>query len=405
MTDFDLHAVLDRASDSIDLADSPQHAAVSALARARVIRNRRRGLVAGAVAAVAVVAVVLAVGVHGIDRSAPPVSPPHPVPAMPDSAVQSTWDPRTATQLPPRDSVLPATMEPPADAGPLPLPGPALVVLSDSGNRLSLLGADGTWAAMKAPSGSSYVTSLSDDGTMLANVGPRGAFVTDVRDGTWRRLDLPPGGLLWTGLGTTLAWRGDTQLLVRGATASIGVLDVAGNERPTLDPTGLANTSGLATTPDGTALVFGTGRDGRVIRETRDGGPTSTFDAEALERISLPVASQDKLVGTVSGIPRDDRSTDHAGIVVLDRSGYAAQAYLPIAGTRYEPGVGIGFGVDGVSPVGWLDDRTVLLEHAPAFGRPWQLVAWDVGTGELSLVSTGTSRVQPIGVAHALVHD
>lgn len=405
MTDLDLHAVLDRATDSLDLADSPQHAAVSALARARVIRNRRRGLVAGAVAAVAVVAVVLAVGVRGIDRSAPPVSPPHPVPEMPDSAVQSTWDPRTATQLPPRDSVLPTSMEPPADAGPLPLPGPAVVVLSDSGNRLALLGTDGTWAAMKAPSGSSYVTSLSDDGTMLANVGPRGAFVTDVRDGTWRRLDLPPGGLLWTGLGTTLAWRGDTQLLVRGATASIGVLDVSGHHRPATRPTRLADTSGLATTPD-TVLVFGPGRDGRMIRETRDSGSTRTFDAEALERISLPVASEAKLVGTVSGIPQDDRPTDHAGVIVLDRSQYAAQAYLPIAGTRYEPGIGIsGFGVHGVSPLGWLDDSTVLLEHAPAFGAPWQLVAWDVETGELSLVSTGTSRVQPIGVAHALVHD
>jgi len=280
-----------------------------------------------------------------------------------------------------------------------------VVALSDSGNRLALLGADGTWAAMKAPSGSSYVTSLSDDGTMLANVGPRGVFVTDVRDGNWRRLDLPPGGPLWTGLGTTLAWRGDTQLLVRGATASIGVLDVNGNDRPALRPTRLASTSGLATTPDGTALVFGTGRDGSVITEVGDGGPTRTFDAGAMERLSLPVVSADRLVGTVSGIPRDDRPTDHAGVIVLDRSGYAAQAYLPIAGTRYEPGVGIaGFGVYGVSPLAWLDDSTVLLEHAPTFGRPWQLVAWDVDTGELSLVSTGTSRVQPVGVAQALVH-
>jgi hypothetical protein len=152
-------------------------------------------------------------------------------------------------------------------------------------------------------------------------------------------------------------------------------------------------------------LVFGTGRDGSVITEVGDGGPTRTFDASAMERLSLPVVSADRLVGTVSGIPRDDRPTDHAGVIVLDRSGYAAQAYLPIAGTRYEPGVGIaGFGVYGVSPLAWLDDSTVLLEHAPTFGRPWQLVAWDVDTGELSLVSTGTSRVQPVGVAQALVH-
>ena len=34
---------------------------------------------------------------------------------------------------------------------------------------------------------------LPDDGTMLASVGPRGLWVTDVRDGRWRRLELPPG--------------------------------------------------------------------------------------------------------------------------------------------------------------------------------------------------------------------
>jgi hypothetical protein len=358
------------------------------------------------VAAVAVTAVVLAVGQQVVDRSAPPITPSRTVPGMPDSAVQKTWDPRTATQLPTRATALPAGIEPPADAGPLPLPGVAQVVLSDGGNSLSLLGADGSWATTRAPSGSSYVTSLSNDGTMLANIGSRGLFVTDVRDGSWRRLDLPPGGSMWTSLGTTLAWRGNDQLLVRGATASIGVIDVGGGQRPTTRSTGLDATSGLATTPDGTVLVFGTGRNGRVISEVRDGGATRTFDAAAIERFSLPVASRDRVVGTVSGIPAEDRPTEHAGVVVLDRPGYAVSAYLPVARTRYEPGVGIaGFGVDGVRPLAWLDGSTVLLEHAPSFGAPWQLVAWDVETGELSLVSTGESRLQPVGVASDFVHD
>ena len=128
--------------------------------------------------------------------------------------------------------------------------------------------------------------------------------------------------------------------------------------------------------------------------------------ADALERVSLPVASDGRLAGVVSGIPRADRPTDHAGVVVLERSRYATEAYLPIARTRYTAGVnGISLGVSGVRPLAWLDDRTLLLMHAPAFGRPWQLVAWDVESGDLSLVSTGTSRAQPAGVARDLVHD
>ncbi|GAB3763620.1 hypothetical protein FB382_001154 [Nocardioides ginsengisegetis] len=403
--DQNLYAVLDRATDAIAPVDSPHHAAVSALARARVVRNRRRGLVAGAVAAVAVVAVALATSLPGADRSAPPIAPPTTVPAMPDSAVQDTWDPRDASQLPRRSTSLPADLDPPSDAADLPLDGPARAVLSDGDRQLHLLGADGTWAAFDAPSGSSYVTSLSEDGTMLANAGPAGVFVTDVRDGTWRELGLPPGpASMWTGLGSSLVWVGDTRLLVRSPAAGVATVAVDGNAKPTATTFDTAMVSGVAMDPGGTEVVFGIGRDGNVIREVADGAATRSLDADALERLSLPVASADRVVGTVSGIPRDDRPTDHAGLVVLDRPSYVASAYLPIAGTTYEPGVGIaGLGVDGVRPLAWLDGSTVLLQHAPTFGEPWQLVAWDVETGELSLVASGTSRSQPVGVARDLL--
>lgn len=408
MTDLDLHAVLDRATDGIDPADSPQHAAVSAMAGARAIRNRRRGLVAGAVAAVAVVAVVLAVGVHGVDRSAPPVGPAPTVPAVPDSAVQATWDPKDAGDLPQRQSLLPSEIAPrAATTDPLPLAGGARLVLADEQEGLLLLGEDGTWASTEAPSGSAYVSSLSDDGTMLANAGNGELWVTDVRDGVWRQLDLPPGpASMWTGLDVTLTWRDDTQLLLLNGGGMLGIVDLDGSAASEAGINDSAHVTGVANAPDGTELLFGTTREGAMIREVEDGGPTRTFEASALGRFLTPVASDTRVGGVVSGIPREDRPTDHAGVLVLDRTGYAAQAYLPIAGTKYTPGVGIAaVGANGVRPVAWLDDDTLLLDHSTSLGRPWSLVAWNVQTGELSLVSSGGSGTWLRAVAGDLVRE
>ena len=394
MTDLDLFAVLDRATDGIDPADSPQHAALSALSRARVVRNRRRGLVAGVVAAV-VVAVVLVTGVHGLDRSTPPITPSPTVPEMPDSAVQNTWDPRTATSLPPRATVLPARIEPPADAGPLPLSGPALLVLSDGGNRLDLLAADGTWAAMKAPSGSSYVTSLSDDGTMIANAGPRGVFVTDVRDGTWRRLDVPPGP---PSCGPTSNYAG----LARGHAAArpagglgLGILDVGGATGGRhLAPAGLV--SGLALVPTAPSCSSGPGRR-PMIREVateRRRGPSMPIRWDGSGCRWPPTPGSSAGVGDPAGGPADGpRRRPRARAHRVRRRGLPADRRHEVrAGGRDRR---VSATVCARWP-GWTTS-TLLLDHSTSLGRPWSLVAWDVDTGELSLVSSGASGRGPGG--------
>lgn len=408
MTDPDLFSVLDRASAGIEPTATPHDAALSALSRARTVRTRRRGLVAGAVAAVAVLAFVVATGVPGLDRSDPPIAPAPTVPAMPDSAVQPTWDPRRAGDLPQGDSPIPRTLEPPRDAAEMPLAGAARMVLGDGEDGLFLLGQDGTWAATTTPSGWAYGSALSDDGTMLASVGPQGLWVTDVRDGRWRRLVVPPGpDGVWGRIDVTVTWRGDGQVVLQSIPMGVATVDVdgAGSSTPTTFETHALY--GLAQAPDGVAIASGMGDKGPVIREVADGSVSRTFDTGALERLWLPVASADRVVGVVDGIPRSDRPTDHAGVIVLDRrDGYAATAYLPIARTHYNPDVGIvSGGIDGVAPLAWIDDSTVLLSRAPRLGRPWSLVAWDVDSGELSLLSEGGSTTQPLGVAPDLVRD
>ena len=220
MTDPTLHPVLDRASDGVRPARSPQHAASAALARAHLVRRRRRaGGAVGAVAAAVVVAVAV-LGVPGSNRAEPPVAPAPTAPpahGVADEDVQPELDPRTAGSLPRRDSVLPASVAPPAEAadlGRLPTSGPVRLVLGAGRSELLLLGVDDRWTATRTPSGEASTTGISDDGTLLASIGPAGLWVVDVREGTWRELALPDGTpAWWTGLGTRVQWQGDRVVL------------------------------------------------------------------------------------------------------------------------------------------------------------------------------------------------
>ena len=92
----------------------------------------------------------------------------------------------------------------------------------------------------------------------------------------------------------------------------------------------------------------------------------------ALEHLSHPVVTEDRIAATVNGIPRQDRPTDRAGVLVADRDTYDATAYLPIAGTRYRTGIGVDT-PGGITPWGWLDGETVLLGTDPRRVAPWRL--------------------------------
>ena len=154
--------------------------------------------------------------------------------------MRAELDPRTLGGLPRRDSVLPATLAPPAAgtrvAG-LPLDGPARLVLAQGRGRLLLLGEDGRWAATRTPSGDSVASGISADGTMLAATGPHGLWVVDVRDGEWRELALPDEPAPpWTSRGTRVQWQGDDrvvltdvgQFLAMPTDAGTPVADLAG---------------------------------------------------------------------------------------------------------------------------------------------------------------------------------
>lgn len=411
MNDPVLHPVLDRASDGVRPARSPQHAAGAALAQARVVRRRRRAAgVTGAVAAAVVVATAL-LGVPGADRSEPPVAPAPTAPparGVADADVQPTFDPRAAGTLPRRASVLPVSLAVPprADLGGLPPAGPVRLVLARGARTLLLLGEDGRWSATRSPSGENAATGLSDDGTLLAAAGPRGLWVVDVRDGRWREVALPDGpGSTWRNPSTRVQWQDDDHV----ALSDLGQLGVTPTDGGTAGPTSpvgrrVLPVSGFVPLGSDRQLVLGANRGGggSVVAEVEGDRIARIVPTAALGTLWRPVANDRRLAATVTGIPREDRPTDRSGVLVADRDTFDATAYLPVAGTRYDPR----FGEDtpgGVAPWGWLDGDTVLL-GTDANGRaPWRLVAWDTRSGERRLVATGDSGTRLVAVAGGLL--
>jgi hypothetical protein len=324
--------------------------------------------------------------------------------------VHTSWDPHSATDLPQRHSALPPVIDLPTDPGELPLSGPARLAFVDAAGRIHLLESDGRWGWTKPPGGQGLAAALSDDGTMLASLGERGLFVTDVRFGAyeWRAVDLPAGPAFgWAQLGTRIQWRGDTHV----ALSNLGPGDVAtvavdGGASFSPDLSDDVQVHGYAVRPGGGAVALGVGLDGEGVYELTDGNVTRHVVPPSTQRVTQPVANDTRVVGVVAGAPSSDGSPpENAGLVVLDRERYAATAYLALEGTRYTPGITNPVDPGGVTPVQWLDDDTVLLQQGTTFGKPWTLVAWDVETGELSLVSKGPDTLRLVGVARDLVAD
>jgi hypothetical protein len=256
-----------------------------------------------------------------------------------------------------------------------------------------------------------YATALSDDGTMLASLGEEGLFVTDVREGFygWRQVELPDGGPFgWVFGGTRLHWQGDTQIDLSVHKVGVATVDVVGGDSSGPDLPDDVQVYAYAVAPGGGAVAFGQGMDGRFVNfDLEDGAVVRRVSPPSTPRVSEPVANETRVVGVVTAVPPVDGSTpEHAGLVVLEREGYSASAYLPLANTRYLQDIGNTLNPGGVTAVDWLNDQTVLLQHAPAsFGKGWTLVAWDVETGELTHVSDGPGTLQLVGVARDLVAD
>ncbi|WP_134765304.1 hypothetical protein [Nocardioides sp. 1609] len=384
----DLHDLLDRATDAVQ----PVGMAVRARAVAHRRRVRRRGVAAGLASAVAVAGVVVAVqGAGGPAADAPTTPAPAttstaPTPAEPLVApdipldrIQDRWDPRGVEDLPVLDLGVPRVL-PVADGGEV----TTAVALLDGDDATLLIGADGAQTSLTLPDGlgTSRSVRLSPDGRRVAAVGSTGFFWRDLDGGAWQRVDVPgharEGSVGWL--------PGSDVVVLQGYGPGVRVDLATGGTR--LLPH-LAEYVSWAADPDG-RLTYQLPADGpsidgpALVREDGDGGTTEVFPGplESIQRYALSDSSMAaaRADGAIYG--GEPAAHDVDGLIALDRVTLATRALLPVEDRA-------GYYADGgnLVPTSWLDDDTVLFTVLPRDAAKEYLVAWDVGTGDLSRVA------------------
>lgn len=387
----ELHELLVRATDRVE---SPhlEHRAVR-IARRR--RGRSRGAAAAVVASAMVVTVI--VGVHGLDRGgsprpAGPATPPATSPTHDGAGtVWPEWDPREVDELPaastqvapdvPR-SIAPPSSSPAWSSSPI---GSAVVAVVQ-GNRAQVLSAAGEWRTLPVD-GRYPVLSLSPSGTRLAvhyrydGTTPNhdyGVTVHDLATGIAADHPVPKGFEPYD----TSGWSfldDDTLALLSGPQAF--TVDVA---------TGASTRTSFARAPlsaalgsDGTWVTSADFTEPNVLTDYGSGTPREV-SMDRTGRLSGLQVDEGMVVGTsYEGAP--------FGVVVADRETLTPQYRLPV--TDFEAN----YSNWGLGTLALADDGTVLLRVAKIGrrgGEGFRVVAWEPGTGELSVVSASALPVQ-----------
>lgn len=385
MNETDLFSVLDRATDAVE---SPDFAA-TALARARRRRTRRRGALAMGAAVVTVFAVVIAGELlTGRDSSAPPSHTPpsqtpptpSPTPSPTKDVVQRPWDPREVDDLPGASAdvapVLPAVLKPPRTAEALSSQPIAAAVLSvRAEDAILLLATDGSWRSVPPPEVDSYESwesaDLTPDGTRLAVQTLDGVDVWDLPTGEKTHLGLPEGYEPWNSLSWT--WVDRTTLLLddyRGG----WLVDVASGAADRVPYP--ARTLYGWTIDDAGALLESADYDEPAALTDWAGGDPRRIDTSEIGRLETLQADADTVVGKAWNM-----------VFAAARSDLTLVAALPIDDdeNNYTP---------GLYPVALLDDGSVLIRTLVLGAEPtWRLVAWEPGSGDLTMVTHGEGIV------------
>jgi len=391
----DLQTVLELATDEIRSPDLAR----TAVAAARRRRVRRRGLGGAAVAAALVTGV--AVAPHLVDRGDDPVHEPirrpssaptptgaatttptgAPTPSGPSSAdVQPEWDPRKVDALPaaPRGlaPALPDIVDPPSSAEALADSPVTSAVLSVRGeSALMLLARDGSWRSVPLPAGEPSFVELTRDGTRLLLQTTEGVDVWDLPTGTVQSLPRPEG--YEPSLSPSWSWVDDSTLLLDDAAG--GWLVDAETGAAERVPYPEAGKYWWAIDPEGWLVESADFVDPAVLTDWKDGEPRS-LDMRPIGRLASLVADSEVIVGTTY-------ENGPFSVVVAGRADLSPRAVLPLA----DPEANYSNG--GLQVAALLDDGTVLLQVTVFLGGghfSWRLVAWDPGSGALSLLTRGS---------------
>ncbi|GIG57737.1 hypothetical protein Lfu02_21090 [Longispora fulva] len=375
----------------------PAELAAAAWAGAGAIRRRRFLIGGGAVALAGLFAVSSRVSLTPAPEST--IEPP---PTSLPKLVQFAPEPAVLSGLPRRSTGLPAQLTPPVSAPTLAgRPTPRALAIVGNSEGVYALGADGEYRLLQDldPSIPGWVqpSSLSADGTRAA-FGQRGViFIADMPTGTVRRFEVGGyhGQLTWLPDGRLLSAGGARSRVFDVATVSVrpvaydveSVAVGSGPDLVVLDPTiaGRAPTvsvwpaSATDAEPAGPAdgpLPTGAPRQVRAIAVGDDLKWIGYWDGTAWLRGDLIVRGCN--AGSMRVPVKKGYGTPQFATVVVDLAGKVRGALVQQILNTSIPSAPV--------VLGWLDNATVLVRLGDPTYRP--LVAWDVNTKALSLVST-----------------
>lgn len=347
---------------------------------AAVRAARRRGAI---VAVIVVAAAVVAACQLGGDDPGDVQAPAQRTPVVADGGeggekVWPKWDPRDADELPAAPdrvaSVLPDVIDPPASSPNLrDHPLEAGVLVHERNGTVQVLGRDGSWRTI--PAAGDYLRAhLSPDGTRVVVYGggdARGpATVYTLPTGAVSVFEPPPGFEPWDH--TTWSFLdADSLLLTSGKSAhEIEMETGEATARPLPHHMRVSQT----VDPAGKLLIAAGWTKPNVLYDYADGSERAISMSDT-GRLTTIRANGELVVGTTyDGRP--------FSLVLADRATLSPRASLPLGDhdANYSNG--------GLGAVALREDGTVLFRVA-AFGdrAGFRVVAWDPGTGEISLVS------------------
>lgn len=388
-----------------ELLDLVEPAGLGAAAAAEARRRRTQRRVVGATVAI-VVAVVLAglmaIRPGGGDDEPAPVAPTSEAPTEPSAdepRVFPEWDPFTIADAPVRASVLPARIEPPAEAASI-LDEPVdRVVLAwpEKGRDLRLLDDRGRWRTVPGTADAVAGTlrgvapvALTDDGREVAVSTNDGLRIVSVTTGDDRLLPWPEEVAgPWDDAPDLLWLPGDEELAVLHW-ADTWVMDLAG---------------GIRRPPWGREYGMGLGvdRDGGVVEQPEAYGSITTWRGDTEVRTFASRYWLDTVAGghgRIAMVGWGSDLPDHMiGPMVLDGG---TGDLVGAVGVR-DPSSAYSRG--SLVMMGLLDADTVLLKVAPRRPRPgdgpetWYLAAWNARTGDFERLATGPEEMGGVRVA------
>ena len=412
MTDRDLSALLERATEDVVELDFAEHAWHAALADRRT-RRRRLGTGVGAVAAAALAVVAVQLGGSDSPRPTPAVSSTTTAGrgTLPDGTAYAVMPPEgKEAQLPDFDAGLPATIDvtarPEAFSPARPPDSVVAVYLRADGERFHPVLVTGQGRQVQLAD-VDLVWTIDAGGNQATPLGPRaigggGRYVVFPQRNHVLRLDTQTGDTVSYAVPSHLVewagWAADSATIVARAADHAWTIDGSDPGAKAVS----ANTAyegkfRLAATADTRSLWIGRYDETRLLVDQRSvTSPVTELGQDTINTDQWAASSAFFDQNLTSAVIQRGNGPIYQGLVAIE--GARGKARLLLAPENPDGQTGRFKGCCTV--LGWADSQTVLFQSVGSHGR-W-ILAWRTTTGEVfevARITTGAPDDPPTPVA------